>query len=233
MKTFFGVVGVVLCLALAGRGAEVNDLVKQLKDGDAEGRRAAAKALGEGGAESKAAVPALVEALKDRDLFVRRFSAQALGEIGPEAQAAVPALKAAMGDSRKEVQSAAAVALGKVGPSGVEALTALAKDEGKDVAVRHQAIGALAQAGPAARSAVPVLTDLLKDPAAKTKVKNNKKKMPADDLRVDAAEALGSIATASDKEAVEALTALTDKMQKNRALKMAANTALRKIRTNK
>jgi HEAT repeat protein len=225
MRAILGVVGVVLCLAVPARGADVAGLVKQLKDGDADGRRAAARALGEGGAASREAVPALVQALKDKDLFVRRFSAQALGEIGPDAQAAVPALKAVLADPRKEVQSAAAAALGKVGPSGIEALTAVVKDGSRDTAVRRQAVDALAQAGTTARSAVPVLTDLLKVPAGK-----GKKKLPPDDLRVDAANALGALATVEDKEALDTLTALTANKQTNRAIKMAANSAIRKIR---
>jgi PBS lyase HEAT-like repeat len=93
--------------------------------------------------------------------------------------------------------------------------------------VRRRAVDALAQAGAAAHSAVPALTDLLKVPGGPVK-----KKLPPDELRVDAADALGALATVEDKEAIDTLTALTDKKQKNRALKMAANAALRKIRSN-
>jgi HEAT repeat protein len=65
MKRFLGLIGVVLCATLTP-AAEVGDLVKQLKSGDNDTRRAAAKTLGEGGAQSKEAVPALIDALKDR-----------------------------------------------------------------------------------------------------------------------------------------------------------------------
>ncbi|HEY7424159.1 MAG TPA: HEAT repeat domain-containing protein [Gemmataceae bacterium] len=229
MKRFLGVVGIVLC-ATAARGADVGELIKQLQSGDNDARRAAAKALGEGGTESKAAVPALIKALKDRDTFVRRFSAQALGEIGPDAQSAVRPLTAAVDDSKKEVQSAAAAALGKLGPSGIESLIGILRDDSKDTAIRRQAITSLGDLGPAAHSAVPALTEVLKEKTAKGK----KKKMDPENVRVDAANALGSVAKSSDTDAIETLSALTDKKAKTpRNLRQAANAALRKIRTNK
>jgi HEAT repeat protein len=229
MNRFLGVVGIVLCATMA-RGAEVGDLIKQLKDGDNEARRAAAKELGKGGVESKSAVPALINALRrDKDLFVRRFSAQALGDIGPDAKSAIPFLTAALNDEKQEVQIAVAGALGKLGPSGIEALIAILKDDNKDPATRRQAVDSLSHAGAGAHAAVPALTALVKGPAGK-----NKKKMAPEELRVDAATALGSLAKASDTEAVATLEALGGQQSKApRGLKMAANMALRKIRNNK
>jgi HEAT repeat protein len=228
MKRFLGVVGIVLCATMA-RSAEVGDLIKKLKEGDNDARRAAAKALAEGGAESKSAVPALIFALRrDKDLFVRRFSAQALGDIGPDAKSAIPALTAALNDSKQEVQIAAAGALGKLGPSGIEALIGILKDDSKDPTTRRQAVDSLSHAGDGAHAAVPVLTALVKGTAGK-----NKKKMAPEDLRVDAANVLGSLAKPSDKEAISALEALGDKKSKApRGLKQAANMALRKIKNN-
>ncbi len=65
-------------MAATVQGAEVADLVSQLKGNDPELRRAAAKELGEAGADAKTAVPALSQALKDKDWHVRRFSALGL-----------------------------------------------------------------------------------------------------------------------------------------------------------
>jgi HEAT repeat protein len=228
MKRIWGLVGILVCAA-ATQGAEVGELVKQLQEGDSETRRAAATALGEGGAESKAAVPALIKALKDRDTFVRRFSARALGGIGPDAASAAPALTAALSDSRKEVQNAAARALAKIGPSGVTALIGVIRDDAKDAMTRRQAIESLSNAGRAAHDAVPALTELLKEKTGK-----NKKKMAPEDLRIDAATALGALATADDKDAIETLKALTDKKAKTpRGLRQAAQMSLRKIGKNK
>jgi HEAT repeat protein len=114
-------------------GDDVGELVKQLKDGDNSARRTEAKALAEGGAASKDAVPALKNALRDREMFVRRFSAQALGAIGPDASTAVPALTAALiNDPRKEVQESAAHALGKLGPSGIKTLIVAVREDNRD-----------------------------------------------------------------------------------------------------
>src|SRR5579871_1206560 len=143
-------VGAILAILLWGtvaRGADLDELIKQLKEGDSETRRAAAVELGKGKAESKEAVPALIKALKDQDAFVRRYAAQALGEIGPDARSAASALTTALNDSRKEVQSSAARALGKIGPSGIETLTGLIKDANKDSALRRQAVEALGSVG--------------------------------------------------------------------------------------
>jgi len=228
MKRILGLVGIVLC-ASAVQGADVGELVKQLNSDDMELRRAAAKALEEGGAESKAAVPALIKALKDHDTFVRRFAAQALGAIGPDAHRAVPALTMTLNDSHKEVQEAAARALGKLGTSGVEALVVIVRDDSRDATLRRQAIDALSSLGSSARMAVPVLTELLKGPMGK-----NKKKAAPDDLRVAAAIALGSLAVPSDTGTIKTLESLTGKKAKApRDLKQAANQALRSIRRSK
>jgi HEAT repeat protein len=232
MRTFLRTVGIVVCLVVSVRGplaaAELNDLIKNLKNGDTDERRAAAKSLSEGGAEMKEAVPALVNALKDRDMFVRRFSAQALGAIGADARSAVPALTAALDDQKKEVAAAAAVSLGKVGSSGVATLIGVVKDDRRDTAIRRQAIESLSGLGADAHTAVPVLTDLISEKGAKGK------KMAPEDLRVDAAVALGYLAKPSDKGTMETLATLTDKQSKApRNLRMAANQTLRKIKNNK
>jgi HEAT repeat protein len=237
MKRLVGIVGMVLCVA-AARGADMDELIKQLRSGDNDARRAAARALGEGGAEAKTAVPALITALKDRDTFVRRFSAQALGAIGPDAQSAVRSLTAALNDPKNEVRGAAVSALGKLGPSGVETLIDVVRDNRKDVTVRRQAVHVLGDLGSAAHAAVPALTELLKEKPVKEKGKGKKKEkkmqMVPEDLRVAAATALGSLATPDDTDTIETLSALTDKKAKTpRDLRQAANMALRKVRKSK
>ncbi len=228
MKCLGTILGILVCVTVS-RADDVNELVKQLREGDNEARRGAARALADGKAESKEAVPALIKALKDQDAFVRRYSAQALGEIGPEARSAAIALTEALNDSRKEVQSSAARALGKIGPSGVEALINMIKDGKKDSSIRRQAIDALGGVGDAAHSAVPALTEMVKGNVAKGKKKQN----GTEDLRMDAINALGSIAKPDDKETIQALQALTDKKAKvRRELRQAANSALGKIQNN-
>ncbi len=99
MKTLVKVVGVVLCMAAMARAASVDDLMTQLKDKDAQNRRAAAKGLAEAGPDAKPAVPALIDALKDKD--VRTDAAVALGDIGPAAKDAVEPLRDAVSDKKK------------------------------------------------------------------------------------------------------------------------------------
>jgi HEAT repeat protein len=227
MKCLLSYCGILLCATLA-HAADVNDLIKQLKTGDNDARRQAARELAKGGPESKEAVPALIKALKDQDAFVRRFAAQALGEIGPDARSAASALVTTLDDPRKEVQSAAASALSKLGPAGVDALITLLKDDGKEVALRRQAIDSLGSLGSPAHSAVPALTDLVKGKTAK-----GKQKMAPDDLRINAANALGSLATVDDKDTIQMLQTLADRKTKApRGLKQAAAMSLRKIRSN-
>jgi HEAT repeat protein len=227
-KVLAGVLALA-CWAGPAAGADVPDLVKKLRSPDSDVRRAAARELADAGAEAKPAVGALAAALKDRDLFVRRFAAQALGAIGPDARPAVPALRAALGDRRGEVQEAAAVALGKVGgPDGVSALAAAVRDPNRDAGVRRKSAEALGSMGKEARAAVPALTAVLKG-AGPRKGKGKKKMAPDDDVRVDAARALGEVATAEDESAVEALRAVATAKGGNRELKRAAADALRKL----
>lgn len=205
-------------------GAEVRELIAKLKDKDSDIRRAAAKELAEVGPEAKPAVPDLIRALGDKDLFVRRYSAEALGNVGPEAKAAIPALSAALNDPKKEVAEAAIDALGKFGPESLAALTSALKDANKDPAVRRKAAIALGKIGLRARSAVPAMTDILNG-----KVKAAKKgKGNDDDIRLEVASALGSVAKSDDTAAIKALETLSEAKRRS-PLKTAAGDALRKI----
>src|SRR3954468_9962753 len=124
MRKLFGVVVLFLAAVVSLPAAETDELVQKLKSKDTDERRAAARALGEMGAEAKPASEALLRALKDSDLFVRRFAAEALGKIGPEAKGAVPALTTLINSKseKKEVLEAVVDALGKMGAMGVAAL---------------------------------------------------------------------------------------------------------------
>ncbi len=225
MKKLLGVIGVGLCLAFSVVAADVEDLVKQLKDKDSDARRAAAKALAEAGGDAKAAAPALVAALKDKDMFVRRFAAMALGEIGAEPRDALPGLKKALDDNRKEVQEAAAVAMGKMGGEAVNPLASVVKDGSREAEVRRKAVESLGMLGSEARSAVPMLLEALKGGDG------GKKKMAnANDIRTEVVIALGNIASPGDKDVISALQDLTDKKQRDRTLKKAANEALAKLK---
>jgi HEAT repeat protein len=219
MKTLVRVMLVCLvgCLAADLQAEDVNGLITQLKSRDVEARRKAATALAEAGSEAQPAIPALITALKDQDLYVRRFAAQALGKIGPDAKSAVPALGKALKDDKKQVAEAAAEALGKIRIAATGPLADAVKDKGNESAVRRKAVEALGVMGPAAKSAVSVLTDALKDR----------------EIQVDAATALGEIGPDA-KPAIPALTAATKlKGGKNKAFRQAATDALKRIQADK
>ncbi len=230
MRKLLGITPALLVLSLTANAADIDDLIKKMKDSDVSVRRHAAKALAEAGPESRPALAALIKGLKDPDLYVRRFSAQAIGNIGPDAKAAQSALKAVLADTRekKDVQEAAAAALGKLGTGGVDALIAVIKDPNKEPEVRRKALDAIGQMGPNARAAVPALVEALKGGGG-----GKKKAANPDDIRMDAAAALGQVASAKDEEALAALSSLAGQKGKNNALKSAANNAIRKIKARK
>lgn len=229
--TLTAVLSLAITAAACGADDAVNELVSKLQSSDSDDRRAAAKSLGEMGKDAKGAVAALTRALSDKDLFVSRYAAEALGNIGPDAKAAIGRLSTLMGDERKEVSLAAVEAIGKMGAAGVAALTGALKDPNKDPQVRKRAAQGLGEIGLAARGAVPTLTDVVMGRikgAAKPKGKAAKKGNP-DDIRVDAAKALGSVAKKEDKAALAALRSVSEGKQRNRELQKAASDALVKL----
>lgn len=224
-----GLLTLTICAVSMSEGAEVRELATKLKDKDSDVRRAAAKGLGELGVEAKPAVADLIKATADKDLFVRRFAAEALGNVGPDAKDAVKSLTQLLGDEKTEVQHAAVEALGKLGPASIAALTAAVKDTNRDSTVRKKAAQGLARIGPEARKAVPALTDVLTGKIASPKAAKKGKNLNDDDVRLDAATALGSVAKAEDKAAITALKSVSEGKQRNKALQKAARESLRKI----
>jgi HEAT repeat protein len=234
MRRLLGVAVVFLCLTAAVRAdVDVDELVKQLKDNDVDVRRKAAKDLADAGAEAKPAMPALTSALvKDTDLFVRRFAAQALGSMGKDAKSAIPTLEKVIKNPKEkmEVQEAAVTAVGKIGAGGVPLLGAIVSNPDYDISVRRMAADGLGGMGADAKDAVPALIDAVKGVAPKGK------KMDKDnDIRLEAAAALGEIATPKDKDALEALKTMNaDKgAKKNKPLFDAVNAAVKKIEARK
>jgi HEAT repeat protein len=243
---------VLALLTLTAPAADVSDLIKRLGSRDNDARRAAAKELSELGAEAKGATKALTKALTDEDLFVRRFSAQALGAIGPDAKASIPALTKMLGDDKPQAREAAVKALAKMGPAGVPALmkalsatadvqeiaitslgesgsagvpglVGVIKDSKVPANLRRKAIEVLKDQEGASKTAVPALTQVVKKPDAMGP--------GARQLRIEAVQALGRMATSADKATITTLDAIAKnaKLQDNQ-LKNAAKQALSSIK---
>jgi HEAT repeat protein len=239
-----GVLVLGIFAVTSAQGAEVRELITKLSDKDAEVRRAAAKDLAELGNEARVAVPDLIKRIQDRDTFVRRFSIEALGNIGADSKSALAKLTLAMNDERKEVGLSAVDAIGKIGvalgaldseaktaSAAIQSLTSAVRDTSKDSGVRKKAAEWLGRIGSQARGAVPVLSDVLTGRIANGSLKGKaaKGKSNDDDIRLEVATALGSIAKSEDKAAIVALKSVAEGKQRNKQLQKAASDSLEKI----
>jgi HEAT repeat protein len=141
---------------------EISQVTKELRFGDKETRVQAAKKLASLGRRAQPAVKALVEALKDRDPLVRFYSVCALGNLGVDAKIAVePLINGFKSEKEPTILAAIRNALIRIGKPAIPALLTEAKKRESVMAV--PAIGILGRMGPEARTAIPVLTDLLQD----------------------------------------------------------------------
>ena len=227
MKKWLGVIGALLVAVLPAGAADLDGLMKKMKDKDTDLRRQAAQELSELGPEAKEALPLLIQGLKDSDLFVRRFSAKAIGKIGPEASSALTALRSVALNPKetKEVQEAAIAALGKLGKGSVDVLVSTLKDKGKENDVRRKAIESLGDMGADARSALDTLVEALKGETMPKKGTTN-----SGDMRIEVVTAIGQIANSKDDAAIKAIEAIAAAKGKNKALKSAATDALKQIK---
>lgn len=164
----------------------VEALIEQLStegrnDPDRQGRRDAARLLGEMGPDAADAVPALIIALEDRDTQVWFHSVTALARIGEAAQPAIPALLEDLASRGRRGVNAkwyrSAYALGNMGASALPQLRSALTDS--DASVRSGVIKALGWLG---QEASPVVSDLIASLADED-----------EDVRAYAAETLGKI----------------------------------------
>jgi len=197
-------------------------------------RLSSLRAMSAVGRNAKVLVPALQRSIKDPDRRVRLEAAVALAQFDPSVEGVLAILIGALEDDRSnaEEKDRASLALGYYGPRARPALSFLLErlkhgdapmlalvemgpasipglTEGlmdRDARVRRRAARALRLQGPAARSAVPLLIDRLKD----------------EDLsvRTEAAIALGEI------HREKAIPILQDLLRQDKAAAKAAAEAL-------
>jgi HEAT repeat protein len=152
-------------------------------------RAAAVRALAEAGPRAKSARPDLESLARTGAPGVRLWAKVALAAVDGDVQAAAGAVRAGLSDPDVQVRQAAAEALLLLGPlpTDLPPLSALLKEPvGREAAAR-----ALGRLGPAAKEAVPRLTDLLDDRDSR--------------VRIAAAEALGMIGAPAALPAVPKL----------------------------
>jgi HEAT repeat protein len=131
-----------------------------LKDASATVRAHSASALGAIGAAAKPAVPALIELLKDSDATVRRQAVKAMMKIHPGPQVMVPLFVQSLEDSDPGVRMRILHAISDAGPAAVPGLIAALEND----KTAYWVCLVLRDMGPAAKAAVPALTEKLKDP---------------------------------------------------------------------
>jgi HEAT repeat protein len=136
-------------------------------------RKAIVSALGKIETEPKDRIALYIELLKrEKDPATRLVAVTALGEIGPPAKAAIPVLLDVQKSSPpmpkvtdpQGVRKAVLEALAKIeaDPKDFVPLLIDAAKKDRDTAVRSTAVKTLGQLGPAAKAAIPALTDLQK-----------------------------------------------------------------------
>ena len=154
----------------------VPKLIVLLKDELPLTRLDASMVLNQMGPEAREAVPALVEAIRDQANAIRLYAspvntrqhaAAALGSIGPEAKSAAPILIQALRDEDRILREIAARSLGRM--HCAEAVPALVEAVRADQGLGYWGAISLGEIGPEARSAVPILRELLRAPNPPTR----------------------------------------------------------------
>ncbi len=182
-KTTMITVSVVVSLGIASialwkasGGKSPSSLAADLQSADAHVRHDASRKLAKLGPAAKDAIPALAEALKDSDKRVRFHAAKALSEIGIDAKV----VAAALIDSLNE----------------------------PDLETRYYIIKSLSKIdlGPEHMSAVPGLTQALKDENPKTLYYASKCLKSIGPGAKDALPALRAVTSNGDQDAREAAT---------------------------
>ncbi len=148
---------------LAGQGAKAAEAVKPieglLKDKSAKVRAHALLALGQIGAAAKDSVPAMAASLKDPDENVRRTALLAIRAIHPGPKVMVPILGKLLEDADPAIQGRICNAIAEAGAEAVPGLIEALTNE----KAAFWALIILRDIGPAAKEAVPAITEKLKD----------------------------------------------------------------------
>ncbi len=146
----------------------VPQILEALKDPGARDGSDLVSAVTEKDPPVKEAVPVVAALLDSENGPTRKAAIRGLGRMGSAAVSAAPQVAGILQSDRDaETRVDAAEALGRIGPKCAKAaVPALAKAAKEDnwPKVRSTALTALGEMGPAAKEAIPVLREALKDP---------------------------------------------------------------------
>jgi HEAT repeat protein len=141
--------------------AAISALVEMLGERDFGLRGQAAAALGRLGPNARAAVPALSALAVSTDPALRIEAALALAEVAPDNPDVFPVLREVFEDRDSLYRLRALEGLSKLGSADESAASILMRMLWDDAQGRAKAAEVLGGMGPAAKSAVPALTDVL------------------------------------------------------------------------
>jgi hypothetical protein len=137
-------------------------LLENLNSENTEYRRMAADELAKIGKSARYAEEPLIQKLTDTSAVVRKYSAKALGKIAHGSEKASHALIKTLNDEDDWVRLESIDAIGSIGTASADVISALIKLlTDKDSSVRSHAVNNLARFGPRAKTAAPVLKDML------------------------------------------------------------------------
>lgn len=169
-------------------GADIRDaipgLTEALHDESKMVRLHAALALGFTGPEAASSVPALIPLLNDSEIqpgnsgriFVRAAAAGALGKIGPKAKAALPLLRSLLAEKDIYLRVVTAVAIWRIDADVTNTLPVLIDGLTQiDENSRWEVYEGMAEMGPRAKAAVPLLVSQLGLPPTPVNSYNSQK----------------------------------------------------------
>jgi HEAT repeat protein len=204
---------------LAEHGARAVPLLLSLLDDESEDVGVnAAKSLGRIGPEARSALPALVAAITDGKGWVRYQALQAIRKIDPDSDQIVPGFVALLHHELRPIRLEAARELRQIDPEQTAAIVEVLIEllSGNDGLFIDVVVGELGRIGPAAASAVPKLSELLR-----------RRNSPSDShLRINVADALGNIGPGAEAAVPVLVECLDDD---NHLVRIAAVKALGKI----
>jgi HEAT repeat protein len=198
----------------------VSVLAEELKKGDTDDRRFAARQLDYFASLARPVVPELLAAMKDKDPTVRSYALEAVRQVDGKSERFRKALIAILADESSDIRGLAAARLGEFGPEASDAVPALVRLLSTKPPIRHQAAVALISIAPDDKDVIMALLPFLNDDVSREQVlfllsrlgPNAKAAVPElieafkkyPNYRGSIADALGNIGPAA-REAIPAL----------------------------